>query len=152
VEEEIEKILKEPVRAVMTRCPLPLHPDTPLSSVFEQFSHSNHPLIVVDTDGTLAGVITPADLISVLTPCEGPKGRPQISGLDRFLKSTAQNARDLMSDEPLTVPEHAKICDALLAMEHGHSSSVILVDGKNCAVGCIELSDIIAYLCRSLPR
>jgi len=152
VEKAIEKILNEPVTAVMTACPLPVRPDMPLSVVFERFSHSNHPLTVVDADGTLAGVITPMDLISVLTPDEAPGGRHQISGLDRFLKSTAQDARDLMSDEPLTVPENAKIADALQAMEHGHSSSVILMNSMDQAVGCIELSDIIAYLVRSLPR
>ncbi|MDD1687251.1 CBS domain-containing protein [Methanoregula sp.] len=152
MEKAIEKILNEPVTAVMTACPLPVRPDMPLSVVFERFSHSNHPLTVVDADGTLAGVITPMDLISVLTPDEAPGGRHQISGLDRFLKSTAQDARDLMSDEPLTVPENAKIADALQAMEHGHSSSVILMNSMDQAVGCIELSDIIAYLVRSLPR
>lgn len=152
MEKSIEKALQEPVITVMTRCPLPIHPDTPISRVFEQFSHSNHPVIVVDSDGTLAGVITPTDIISVLTPDEGLGGRHLISGLDRFLKSTAQNARDLMSDEPFTVPENAKICDALQAMEHGHSSSVILLNEKNVAVGCIELADIIAYLYRSQPH
>jgi len=152
VEKAIEKILQEPATAVMTRCPLPVHPDTPILSVLERFSHSNHPVIVVDTDGTLAGVITPEDLISLLIPGEGHGGRHLISGLDRFLKSTAQNARDLMSDEPLTVPEDTKICDVLQAMEHAHSSSVILMNGKDVAVGCIELADIIAYLYRSLPR
>lgn len=152
VEEEMEKNLQEPVTAVMTKCPLPVHPDAPLSRVLEQFSRTNHPVIVVDTDGTLAGVITPIDLISALTPGEGPGGRHSISGLDRFLKSTAQNARDLMSDEPLTIPESSNIGDALQAMEHGHSTSVILLNTKNVAVGCVELADIIAYLYRSLPR
>jgi CBS domain-containing protein len=152
VEKAIEKILQEPATAVMTRCPLPVHPDTPVFTVLERFSHSNHPVIVVDTDGTLVGVITPMDLISVLYPGDGQGGRHLISGLDRFLKSTAQNARDLMSDEPLTVPEDTKICDALQAMEQGHSSSVIIVNEKNVAVGCIELADIIAYLYRFLPR
>ncbi len=152
VEKTIEKILQEPVTAVMTRCPLPVHPETPIFRVLEQFSHSNHPVIVVDSDGTLAGVITSMDIISALTPGGGLGGRHMISELDRFLKSTAQNARDLMSDEPLTVPEDAKICDALQAMEHGHSSSVILLNEKNIAVGCIELADIIAYLNRSLPH
>ena len=152
MEEAIEKNLQEPVTVVMTKCPLPVHPDTPLSRVLEQFSHTNHPVIVVDTDGTLAGVITPLDLITALTPGEGTGGRHSISELDRLLKSTAQNARDLMSDEPLTIPEDSNIGDALLAMEHGHSTSVILLNAKNAAVGCVELADIIAYLYRFLPR
>ena len=152
VEKTLEKILQQPVSAVMTACPLPLKPDVPLSHILERFSHSNHPLTVVESDGRLAGVITSADLISVLTPGAVPGERHGIPGLDRLLKSTAQNARDIMSDEPLTVPETAKIADALHVMEHGHSASVILINANHQAVGCIELSDIIAYFYRSLPR
>lgn len=150
MEGSLEKSLEEPVTAVMTLCPIPVHPDTPFSHVLEQYSRqSDHPLIVKNPDGTLAGVITAADLISALLPGDSAGGRYLISELDRILKSTAQNARDLLSDEPLTVPEYAKIRDALLAMEHGHSSSVIIIDGKNKPVGCISLADIIAFLIRS---
>lgn len=153
MEEAIEKAIQEPVTAAMTKCPLSILPDAPLFEVLEQFSRqSNHPLIVIDPDGTLSGVITPMDLISALTPGAGFRGRHQISGLDRFLKSTAKNARDLMSDEPITVNENATISDALRTMEHAHSSSVIIVNDKKVAVGCIELADIIAYLHRSLAR
>jgi predicted transcriptional regulator len=152
VDETMERILNEPVTAVMTRCPLPVHTDTPLSTILERFSSSSHPLVVVEKDGRLAGVITPMDLISVLVPAAGPSNRHLISGLDRFLKSAAQNAEDVMSDEPLTLPEGARISDALREMEHGYSSSIILIDTQNVAVGCVELTDIIAYLFRSEPR
>jgi CBS domain-containing protein len=151
-EEEIERTLQQPVTAVMTRCPLPVHTDTPLSAILERFSTSSHPLIVVGNDGSLAGVITPMDLISVLTPGAGATNRHLISGLDRFLKSAAQNAEDVMSDDPLTLTDGARISDALQTMERGHSSSIILVNEKNMAVGCVELTDIIAYLHRSTSR
>jgi CBS domain-containing protein len=153
VEESYEIILQEPVTMAMTQCPLPIHPDTSLFEVFEQFSRqSNHPIIVINPDNTLAGVITPMDIISVLTPGEAAGGRYLISELDRLLKSIAHSASDLLSDEPLTVSEDAKIRDALLAMEHGHSSSVIVVNRKMEPVGCINLSDIIAFLIRSLSH
>lgn len=151
MEKAIEKAIQESVTVIMTKCPLSIHPDTPLSHVLEEFSRqSNHLLTVIENDGTLLGVITPLDLIAAITPGAGTGGRHRISGLDRFLKSTAQNARDLMSDEPLTLREDATIGDALRTMEHGHSPSVIIVDEKKTAVGCIELADIIAYLHRHL--
>lgn len=147
----LEKILQESVTTIMTQCPLSVYQDTPFSQVLEQYSQqSNLPLIVSNPDGTLAGVITPMDLISALTPGDGSGGRYLISELDRLLKSTAKNAYDLISDESLTVPESAKIKDALLALEHGHSSSVIIVNGKNEPIGCISLADIIAFLIRPL--
>ena len=150
VDEVLEKRLDEPVTAAMTLCPIPVRPDTSFSHVLLQYSRqSDHPVIVENPDGTLAGVITPKDLISALIPADGTGGRYLISDLDRILKSTAQNAGDILSDEPLTVPEHAQIRDALLVMEHGHSSSVIIVNGKNVPVGCVNLADIIAFLIRS---
>jgi CBS-domain-containing membrane protein len=153
VDERIEKAIREPVNVVMSKCPLAIQPDAPIPRVLEQFSRqSNHPLMVIEPDGTLAGVITPMDLISALTPSAGTGGRHRISGLDRYLKSTAQNARDLISDEPMTIHKDATIGDALRRMEHSHSPSVIIVDENEAAVGCIELADIIAYLHRSLSR
>jgi CBS-domain-containing membrane protein len=152
-EEEIEKILRQPVTGIMIACPLPVSPDASLITVLGQFSRQgNHPLMVLEDDGTLAGVITPVDLISVLTPLGGSGERHLISGLDRFLKSTAQNAGDIMSDEPMRVRTDATLGDALREMEHAHSTSVIVVNEKNTAVGCIELADIIAVLSRSLSH
>ena len=136
----------------MTQCPLPVYPDTPFLHVLEQYSRqSNHPLIIINPDGTLAGVITSMDLISALTPRQSARNKYLITELDRLLKSTAENARDLLSDEPLTVPDTGNIRDALLAMEHSHSSSVIVVNRKNQPIGCIGLADIIAFLISSLP-
>ena len=147
VDQSREKKMHEPITGVMTRCPITVDPETPFSRVLEQYScQSDHPLIVVNPDGTLAGVITSRDLISVLIPGDGTGGRYLISELDRILKSTAQNAGDLISDEPLTVSDTAKIRDALLAMEHGYSSQVIVINNKNEPVGCIGLADIIAFL------
>ena len=149
MDQSLEKKLHEPVTEVMTLCPIPIDPETPFSRVLEQYSRqSDHPLIVVNPDGTLAGVITSRDLISVLIPGDGTGGRYLISELDRVLKSTAQNARDLISDEPLTVSDNAKIKDALVAMEHGHSSQVVIMNKMNEPVGCIGLADIVAFLIR----
>ncbi len=143
----LDKKMEQSVNTIMSPCPLRVHPETSFLHVLERYAEQgNLPLIVVNQDGTLAGVITPMDLISALTPGDGSGGRFLISELDRILKSTAQNAQDLISDESNTVPENAKIRDALQAMEHGHTSSVIIVNKQNAPVGCINLADIIAYL------
>jgi CBS domain containing-hemolysin-like protein len=153
LDEIISRALSEPATAVMAACPLSILPDAPLSDVFDRFSRqSNHPLIVIDKDGTVSGVITPVDLIAAITPLSGFRGRHHISGLDRFLKSTARTAHDLMSEETLLVHEKATISDVLRRMEHAHATSVIIVDAAKKPVGCVELSDIIAYLHRLLAR
>lgn len=153
MEERIESAIRERVDGVITSCPLAVQADAPLSQVLEQFSRQgNHPLIVVEPDGTLAGVISPTNLITALTPAEGTGGRHRISGLDRYLKSTAQNARDLISDIPLTIGKNARIDDTLRMMEQTQSPSVIVVDETGAAVGCVELADIIAYLHNTLNR
>jgi len=134
----------------MTSCPLSVHPDTPRSQVLELFSReSDNPLLVTESDGSLAGVITPLDIIASLIPAAGTGGRHRISELDRYLKSTAQNARDLISDEPMTLQKNATIGEALQMMEQSHSPTLIVVSEDRTAAGCVALAQVIAYLIRS---
>lgn len=124
--------------------------DAPLQEVFLHFSkEANHPLIVTGADGTYAGMITADDLIEAIGASLGLKGERMISGFDRFLKGTAETARDLASGENLVVNDRATITDALRAMERAHSPSLSVVNDRNVPIGCIELADIIAFLIRS---
>jgi Predicted signal-transduction protein containing cAMP-binding and CBS domains len=149
-EDRIETALRERVDTVMTRCPLTIHADTPRSEVLGLFSRqSSTPVLVTESDGSLAGVITPRDIITTLTPDADAGGRNRISELDRYLKSTAQNARDLVSDEPVTIWKNATIGDALQRMEQSHFTTVIVVGEDGMPVGCVDLAEIIAYLTRS---
>lgn len=149
-EDKIGARLHEHVDTVMTSCPPSVPADTPRLQVLERFSReSDKPVLVTEADGSLAGVITPRDIIATLTPDADVGGRHRISELDRYLKSTAQNARDLVSDEPLTLKKSATIGDALQKMEQSHSPTLIVVDEDGRAVGCVALAPVIAYLTRS---
>ncbi|MDD4484668.1 MAG: CBS domain-containing protein [Methanoregula sp.] len=149
-EDKIETRLHERVDTVMTPCSLSIPASTPRSQVLELFSRqSDNPVLVMESDGSLAGVITPLDIIATLTPDADAGGRHRISELDRYLKSTAQNARDLISDEPVTLTKSATIGDALQKMEQSHTPTLIIVGEDKEAVGCVDLAHILAYLIRS---
>jgi CBS-domain-containing membrane protein len=149
-EDRIETRLHERVDTVMTPCPLSISADIPRSQVLELFSRQNDkPVLVTESDGSLAGVITPLDIIAALIPAAGSGGRHRISELDRYLKSTAQNARDLISDEPVTLKKNATIGEALQMMEQSHSTTIIVVNEDGTAAGCVTLAQVIASLTRS---
>lgn len=153
MDKELQKAMLQPVTTVVSNCPLSIHPEASIPEILERFSQQgNHPLIVMNRDGTVAGLITMMDLIQAIMPGTGLRGKHHIGMLDRYLKSTAQTAEDLLSDESLTVKEDATISDALRRMEHTHSSSLIILNEKNVATGCIEMADIIAHLYRSGSR
>lgn len=135
------------VTAVMKACPLPVPPDLPLHEVFLRFSKDgNRPLVVIGPGGVFVGVITPMDLIEAISSSMGLKSKRMISGFERFLKGTAQTAGDLITDERMVVQDHARITEAISVMERTRSSFIIVVNEQNSAIGCVELSDIIAYV------
>lgn len=138
------------VTVVMRRSFPSIRHDAPLKEVFLHFSNEgNHPLLVIEADGTYAGMITAEDLIEAIGATLGLKGKRTISVFDRFLKGTAQVARDLTSGEQMVVNDRATITEALQVMERTHSPSLSIINDKNVPIGCIELADIITVLIRS---
>jgi predicted transcriptional regulator len=147
LDNEVQQALQQPVTTVMTSCPFSVRPDTPIAEVLRLFSRPGvHQLIVTGTDGTVYGVITSRDIIAAITPGAGTLKSHHISGLDRLMKSFAAVASDLVSGEVLKIPDSATILEALRAMEHAYSSSLIVVNRDGTAVGCIDLASILALL------
>jgi CBS domain containing-hemolysin-like protein len=137
---------QQAVTAVMKACPPPIPPDLPLHEVFLRFSkEGNRPLVVTGPGGVFAGVITPMDIVEAISSSMGLKNKRMISGFERFLKGTAQTAGDLIADERIIVRDHARITEVISVMERTRSSFIIVVNEQNSAIGCVELSDIIAY-------
>ncbi|MFA4860827.1 CBS domain-containing protein [Methanoregula sp.] len=147
MDDVIQRAALYPVTDVMTSCPLSVHPETPVPEILDLFSRPNlHQVLVIGDDEKVYGVITTRDIIAAVTPGAGSLKGHQIAGLDRLLKSTASAARDLVSDEPLSISMTATLLDALKAMEHSFSPSLIVVDKNNRAVGCVNLAGILSFL------
>ena len=141
------------VTAVMKVIPLSISPDLPLHEVLLRFSKAgNQPLVVIEPGGGFVGVITPMDIVEAISSSMGLQNKRMISDFERFLKGSAQTAGDLITDERMLVQDHARISEAISVMERTRSSFIIVVNKQNSAIGCVELSDIIAYVIRSGPR
>ncbi|MDP3565008.1 MAG: CBS domain-containing protein [Methanoregula sp.] len=144
---ESEEPQKKTIGLLMKRCPLSILPDLPLSEIIQRFSEANNfPLMVIEPDGTYAGVITPMDILAAISPAAGIRHAPSISGLDRLMKSTARTARDLMTEGEGSLFEDAEVSDAIRLMERTHSTLIIVLNNEQKPVGCITLSDIIGGL------
>jgi CBS-domain-containing membrane protein len=136
-----------PVTAVMSACPPTIRPDAPLADVLKSFSGmANHPLIVVRPDGIFVGIILPMDILDAAGSALGLIGDRMISGIDHFLKGTAETAGDLVTEQQLVVYDHTMIRDALLVMARTRSPVLVVLNKNERVAGCLRLSDIIALL------
>ena len=147
MEDEQHMVCQHAVTAVMKSIPFLIPSDLPIEEVLLRFSKDgNQPFVVIETGGEFVGVITPMDIVEVISSYIGLKSKRMISGFDRFLKGTAQTAGDLIADERMLVQDNARITVAISVMERSHSSFIVVVNKQNIAIGCVELSDIIAYV------
>ena len=147
MEDEQHMACQHAVTAVMKSIPFLIPSDLPIAEVLLRFSKDgNQPFVVIEPGGEFVGVITPMDIVEVISSCIGLKSNRMISGFDRFLKGTAQIAGDLITDERMLVQDDARITGAISVMELSHSPFIVVVNKQNIAIGCVELSDIIAYV------
>jgi len=153
MEDEQHMVCQHAVTAVMKPIPLLIPSDLPIEEVLLRFSNDgNQPFVVIEPGGVFVGVITSMDIVEVISSYIGLKSKRMISGFDRFLKGTAKIAGDLISDERMLVQDDARITMAISVMERSHSSFIVVVNKQNIAIGCVELSDIIAYVIQPWSR
>ena len=153
MEDEQHMVCQHAVTVVMKPIPLLIPSDLPIEEVLLRFSKDGtQPFVVIEPGGKFVGVITSMDIVEVISSYIGLKSKRMISGFDRFLKGTAQTAGDLIADERMLVQDDARITVAISVMERSHSSFIVVVNKLNIAIGCVELSDIIAYVIQPLSR
>lgn len=103
-------------------------PDAILRDVVDEISRRRLGMTcVVDTDGTLLGVVTDGDLRRHLMP-----------GVDLF----SRRARDVMSPRPITTSRSVLAVEALRLMEERKITAVVVVDTEHRAEGVVHLHDL----------
>jgi CBS domain-containing protein len=130
-------------RDIMSMPPITVFPDTPLKEVGETLlGRRISGVPVVERDGSLAGIVTEADLV----PLEAvPDSRTQVNlrspGPPKLL------ARDVMTTEVVALPPDADVARiANLMIERG-IKRVPIVDGEK-LVGIVARRDLLKILVR----
>ncbi|RXE55937.1 hypothetical protein ABH15_06945 [Methanoculleus taiwanensis] len=140
-----------PIRQLMHREFEHVTPDTPVAVVLEKFSErGRHDLIVLDENGGFVGVILLTDILGCVVPRLGIRAKKRSAALPSdllcMMRGGDQRAGDLATRSHIAIPDHATVADALGHMARDRHPYLVVVDAAGAAEGCIEISDIIAFL------
>jgi CBS domain-containing protein len=125
-----------------------------LDHLINLMSERNEPLVVVNDDGTLAGIITEGNLAFFKYNTDTSTGLPErdvkmlrkgeSGGRKRFryVMEVHGVAEDIMSRPVITIGKEEPVTSAVALMEKNHINSVVVVDGMNLA-GIVKRDDII---------
>jgi CBS domain-containing protein len=150
--------MAEFVREIMDTDPVTVAPETSVEDVVAALRENELPgLPVVDSEGTVWGIVTEADL--VLPDENGDLHIPHYINLfggtvfleplsrfgDRLRKAFAANAADMMTRDPDTVGPDATVREAArLIHDSGHNRLPVVQDGK--LVGVVTRIDVLGAL------
>jgi CBS domain-containing protein len=125
-----------------------------LDHVINLMSERHEPLVVVNDDGTLAGIITESNLAFYKYNTDTSTGLPEkdvkmlrkgeSGGRKRFryVMEVHAVAEDIMSRPVITIGKEDPVTAAVTLMREHHVNSVVVVDGAN-LVGILKRDNII---------
>ena len=148
------------VADVMETEPVTVQPHTPVEDVIRLMrDHEQHGIPVVNDSGRCVGFITESDL--VIADEERDLHLPHVISLfggvvfleslghfeERLRKAAAAKARDLMSEDPVSIEATADVrAAARLIADSGYDRLPVLDDGK--LVGVVTRADVLQALSR----
>ncbi|WP_051408254.1 CBS domain-containing protein [Thermococcus paralvinellae] len=141
----IRYISKVPVRIVMDREFLKVHPEDSLITLIENLREEETSAVVVDDEGRLLGFITMKDLLHFFSP---PR-RYSIVGLGLLKKYTlnrASRVEDIMVTKPITIHISDNLGHAIKLMIETGKHHLPVVDDERKVHGILEVKDIIRLI------
>lgn len=147
------------VKDIMTKEVVSVTPDMPLVDAAKIIAEHNFDGVpVVDADNKLVGILTEYDLVSKGTSIHLPTFQLilqnlQIFGKDKsrfqkeFEEISALKVKDVMNDEPLTLPGDATFEETVAAFKDHHRVNPIpIVNKNNQVIGVVSRFDVLKPL------
>lgn len=134
------QLLRIPISAVMTRGPATVEEDAPLADAAAEMAAGGFRHIpVVDAGGRLVGMISERDL------------RARLGTELRGFASAAQDAlservAEVMTPDPIALPPHASLADALGVFADERVGAVPVVDEGERLVGIVSYVDLLGTI------
>ncbi len=138
----IRYIAKVPVRIVMNRDVLKLHPSDSLSKLVHELRGERSCAVVVDEGNRLKGFVTMKDLLHFFQP---PKRYSivGISMLKQYSLNRASRVEDIMVKRPITISIEEGLGKAIGLMIETGKHHLPVVDDEGRVQGIVEVRDII---------
>lgn len=144
------------VQDIMNRNVISVHPETSLLDANALIaSHNIDGVPVVDQENKLVGILTEYDLIVKGSSIHLPTFQEVLSQLtvnekdrSRFQEATAEisklTVRDIMNDDPLTLPDTASFAEVVTAFrDHHRVNPIPVVDQNHQVVGVVSRFDVL---------
>jgi CBS domain-containing protein len=146
------------VADIMTRQVVSVRPDTPVARIVELLiDRALRSAPVVDEENRVIGIITDGDLLT-----RGATELPlalqrELSLAERAatietLAAHPHTAADLMTPDPVTLPETTPLAEAAAVMADRGLKRIPVVDAQNRLVGMVSRSDLLATVAEGLRQ
>lgn len=132
------------VQAIMTADPITIGPDEPLLQAVSAMERGRFRRLPVVKDGRVVGIITDRDIRKALSSPVVFHAKAYDAYLLREVKIAGCMTRDILSVGPDT-----PLAEAAALMERHKIGGVPVIKG-GCLVGILTVSDLIAYLIKTL--
>lgn len=143
-----------PLSRVMRRDVPAVHPDSPLSAVFQTVIATRlDRALVVDGERRPVGLVTGAELLERITPALRPgalralvQRLPLLHGKGDDVEAQharAQTAAELMTREVATLPEEALLSTAIATMLRGGHKVLAVTDAQGRLAGVVDRADLL---------
>jgi len=143
----------QPLSRVMRRDAPTVHPDTPLSEVFQAVVSTRlNRALVVDQDRRVVGLVTDAELLERITPALRPgairslmhrlpfaHGKGDAAGAH----ASGRTAAELMTQSFATAREDTLLSAAVAAMLSGNHKVLAVTDASGKLVGMVDRADLL---------
>ncbi|NJE85516.1 CBS domain-containing protein [Thermococcus sp. CX2] len=141
----IRYVEKVPVKIVMDKEFLKVHPSDSLITLIENMGEEESSAVVVDDEDRLIGFITMKDILHFLHP---PR-RHSIVGLGllkRYSVNRTTRVEDIMVTKPITVDVNDNLGHAIRLMIETGKHHLPVVDDEGRVHGLLEVKDIIRLI------
>ena len=133
-------LMRIPVSTVMTRGPASVDELAPLADAAAEMAAGGFRHVpVVDSDGRLVGMISERDLRARL----GTDPRGFASAADSAL---AERVAEVMTPDPIALPPHAPLGEALAVFTDDRVGAVPIVDDGERLVGIVSYVDLLGTI------
>ena len=147
---------KRTIKDIMTVPVISVRPDTPLTEAAQILgAHNFDGVPVVDAANKLAGILTQYDLVSKGSALHLPTVQKILGELKVYRKDKEEfqddveavkklTVKDLMNDDPLTLPDTASLADVVAAFrDHHRVNPIPVIDGERNVVGVVSRFDVM---------
>jgi CBS domain-containing protein len=139
VAERLPSVVDAPLKLVNRRLPLTVPPGTSLAECLRSIQRSGvgDSVLVVGSDGLLAGVLTERDIFGRLIGTTEDLSRP---------------VEALLTTDPHTLRLDDTVRDAIALMQNGRFRNIPIVDEAGRLAGIVRQQDILRFLAESFPE